>query len=258
MAEDAAAETVPAVEEAPKAPEELGDYWPGLVLGINATWGTVWWLVSWFVFVKNAPEDSQLQSRTSQDVLPIGFFWDRFTEDGGNFVYLALSQLTTFAGFLIISVIEFIAWLFYLGGDGEFYSVWVNIVGYWGSITIYLLPAVFSVLQIGITLEGHVNASPGNYCVYLTVVGLAMWLLNSWLHILYADRLAAHVADKAGGWKEIEYLTRANKPTCSVPKGGMTEEQWQIACDAVARAAEKKAAAEASADAADADSESTW
>merc|ERR1711981_134942 len=128
-----------------------------------------------------------------------------------------------------------------MNGEGEFFSIWVNIVGYWGSMTLYLLPPVFSVLQIAITLEGRIQQAPGNYCVFLTVMGLAMWMLNSWIHILFAERLAAHVADKQTGWTEINYLNSIKKPTCNVPKGGMTDEQWKIACDAVAKAQAKKA-----------------
>jgi len=57
---NAAVETVAEVTNEVSTPfrinmvEPTGDYWPGLILGINACVGTAWWLLSWFVYVKNS------------------------------------------------------------------------------------------------------------------------------------------------------------------------------------------------------------
>jgi len=36
----------------------IDDHWPGLILMIQAVLGTCWWLISMFVYVKNASPDS--------------------------------------------------------------------------------------------------------------------------------------------------------------------------------------------------------
>jgi len=149
--------------------------------------------------------------------------------------------------------VEVIAWIFYLIGDPAFFGWYVNIMGYYGSIVFYILPPVFSIFYIAITLEGRINQNPGAYAVFLTVVGTAMWLLNSFLHIFYAERLAAHIANSETGLN-VPYFNpdyRVHAPVvlpppirCKIPKGQMTEEQYRIACAAINSANEAKASVE--------------
>jgi len=150
--------------------------------------------------------------------------------------------------------VEVIAWIFYLiGYDYAFFGWYVNIMGYYGSIVFYILPPVFSIFYIAITLEGRINQNPGAYAVFLTVVGTAMWLLNSFLHIFYAERLAAHIANAETGLN-VPYFNpdyRVHAPVvlpppirCKIPKGQMTEEQYRIACAAINAANDAKASVE--------------
>ena len=85
-------EPVP-LAEVPKVVEDqdLGDFWPGLVLGISATFSTVWWIVSWFVYIKNTPGDDLLMNKSNTATSPIGFFWERINETNGVYIYMALS-----------------------------------------------------------------------------------------------------------------------------------------------------------------------
>ena len=86
------ADTEPApAAAAPKVEEDLGDYWPGLVLGISSILGTVWWILSWFVYIKNAPGDDLLKNKANANTSPIGFFWERIAETNGVYIYMALS-----------------------------------------------------------------------------------------------------------------------------------------------------------------------
>lgn len=132
---------------------------------------------------------------------------------------------------------EVIAWIFYLIGDPAFFGWYVNIMGYYGSIVFYILPPVFSIFYIAITLEGRINQNPGAYAVFLTVVGTAMWLLNSFLHIFYAERLAAHISKTVPyfdpDYKVYVAKVPAPRIICKIPKGQMTEEQYRIACAAI-------------------------
>lgn len=136
--------------------EELGDYWPGLILGINSVLGTAWWLLSWFVFVKNTSGDTGLKNIAKVEVLPLGFFWERFTLSGDSYAYLALSMFSNFWAFAVVSLIEMIAWIIYLVDSPTFFGWYVNVIGYWGSIVLYLLPPIFSISHIALTLEGSI------------------------------------------------------------------------------------------------------
>lgn len=186
--------TEPIIKLTPIDEAALGDYWPGLILGINACFGTLWWILSWFIYIKNSPNDSKLKNKASAEVVPIGFFWERIDERGGSYTYLSLSMLFTFLGYLIVSVLEMVAWILYIVDMPAWFGWYVNIIGYYGAINLYLIPPIFSILHIALTLEGKITQTPGSYCVFLTIIGVTMWLLNSFLHIFFAERLAAHIA----------------------------------------------------------------
>lgn len=203
--------------------EELGDYWPGLILGINSVLGTVWWLLSWFVFVKNTNGDTGLKNIARVEVLPLGFFWERFASTGDSYAYMALSMFSNFWVFAIVSLVEMIAWIVYLVDSPSFFGWYVNVIGYWGSIVLMLLPPIFSISHIGLTLEGSITQQPGSYCVFLSVIGVIMWLLSSFLHVLYAERLAAFIATKVPytepNYKGIQPVIKI----CKIPRGSMTD-----------------------------------
>jgi len=126
--------------------DPVNDSYPGLLIGISSTVGTVWWLLSWFVFIKNQANNSNLKTIGNQEVLPIGFFWERLSEVDGEFVYLALSMFMTFFAFIIVSVVEFIGWVMYCVGEREFFVWWVRYIGYYGSAALYGMPVVFAII----------------------------------------------------------------------------------------------------------------
>jgi len=43
-----------------KATVDQGDYWPATYIGITSVASTTWWIVTWFVFIKNTPGDNVL------------------------------------------------------------------------------------------------------------------------------------------------------------------------------------------------------
>jgi len=132
--------------------EEEGDYWPGLILGINSIFGTTWWIISWFVFVKNTSGDAGLKSIAKIEVLPIGFFWERFLTENDAYSYLALSMFFNFVTFFLVSFIEMIAWIIYVVGEPTFFGWYVNVIGFWGSIVLYMLPPILAISHIGLKL----------------------------------------------------------------------------------------------------------
>jgi len=83
-----------------------------------------------------------------------------------------------------------------------------------------------------------------------------MWLLNAFLHVFYAERLAAHIATKVP-YVEPDYSgAKPADKVCKIPRGTMTDEQYEIACEAIEKAELAKAGQfEGSDAAADADEE---
>jgi len=230
------------VNAAPTFKETLydGDYWPHLIIGMTATLSSLWWICSWFIFIKNTPGDYILRSKTNQLVAPISFFWERVAETNGVYIYLAGSLMFTFFAYLIVSVIELIGWIFYLTGSPDFFGMWVSIIGYYGSIVLYVVPVLFAIMHIAITLNGTITATPGSYCVFLISIGTAMWLLNAFVHAYFSDRLVVEIARKNGGFKALK------EAGCDLPRNGMSDNDYKVACEAILAAREDRLAASTS------------
>ena len=150
--------------------------------------------------------------------MPIAFFWERLTEGQGQFVYLAWSLFFTFWGYLILSVIEFVAWIIYLVGGYEFFTFWSALIGYYGSIVLYAMPVIFVTLHISITLESRVTASPGSYCLFLLIGGVIFWMLNVILHVTYTPQLIAYSKTKEAQRPEVK--------KCPLKKRNMTDTEY--------------------------------
>lgn len=159
--------------------------------------------------------------------MPISFFWERIAETNGTYIYLAGSLMFTFFGFLIVSVIELVAWIIYMTGSPGFFAWYASIIGYYGAIVLYSIPVLFAIMHIAITLKGTITATPGAYCIFLIAVGTTMWLLNVFVHVYFTERLVMEVARQTGGFGKKEN-------ECMLSKGSMTDEQYEIACNALA------------------------
>jgi len=214
---------------------------PHLMIGITSALSTVWWILSWFVFIKNTPGDYILRNKSNQFTAPITFFWERITETNGVYIYLAASIMFTFFNYLIVSAVELVAWIFYLLGQPYFFGWWVSIVGYYGSVVLYVIPVLFAIMHIAITLNGTITATPGAYCVFLISIGTFFWLLNAFVHIFYADKLLAQIARENFGKEAAE-------GECSLPQNDMSDEDYKVACDAIALAREDRVAASSTID----------
>jgi len=216
--EAAAAEVVAEVEV------DEGDTFPGLILGLNAMFGTLWWILGWFVYIKNRAYDDNLKSKAGAETSPVGFFWERITDTEGIYVYMSLSLFFGFWVYIIISVVELVAWIFYLGGSTTFFTWWVTFIGYYGSIVLLMLPWMMDALHIALTLKGKVTASPGAYVVFRFLGNMLLWISHSLIHVAYTPRLQAYSIIKDGAMFE------ESAERCPLRRGRMTDEQYKIAC----------------------------
>jgi hypothetical protein len=202
---------------------ERGDYWPALIIGITSAASTVWWIVSWFVFIKNSPGDFLLRNVSGQQTMPLLFFWERIAQTNGEFIYLAGSLLFTFFTYMVVSVVELIAWIFYMIGEPGFFAWYASVVGLYGSIVLYNIPVMFAIMHIAITLKMTITATPGSYLIFLIAVGSVFWILNVFVHVYFSERLVMEVRRQVGT-KEIQ---------CEISQGSMSDEQYKIACAAL-------------------------
>jgi len=223
------------VQFTPPGAEE--DVFPGHVLGSLSIFTTCWWIILMFVFVRNHSQDENLRNIMDQDSYPIAWFWDYMVKPESPYVYLALALFFGFTTQLIVSVCELIAWILYMLGDPTWFVFWASVFGYWGSMVLYALPWVFLSLQIGITMEGLVTDAPGSYTLFLLIVYVGLWILNSVLHLVYVPRMHAYVI-------ATENLDANSQNRCPLRRDNMTDREYIRACQAIARVAKAKLAAE--------------
>jgi len=174
-----------------KAVDPKDNTLPGLILGIQAIIGTIWWLFNNFFYIKNKTSDPNLRSIMGFDTLPVGWFWERMSEDGGTDGWVAASLFCGWMGYLIISVVELVAWIVYEFGSLGFAEYYFSTVGYWGSIVILPWAWIMACVHIGVY---GTEAFPSAWAVFLLVVNAALWLMIGLLHIFYIDDFMAYIA----------------------------------------------------------------
>jgi len=123
---------------------------PGLVFGLQAMLGTVWWLFNNFFYLKNKTSDANLRSLSGTDTIPVGWFWERMVEYGGTKTWVAASVFLGWVLYLVISVTELVAWIFYEFGSLGFAEFYFSTIGYWGSIIFLPLTWLAACIHLGI------------------------------------------------------------------------------------------------------------
>jgi len=128
---------------------------------------------------------------------PLAWFWTNLTSV--TLGWTAASYLTYFFVYAFVSVVEFGSWCAYISGDAWWLGHWAR-VATWGSLILYVLPPIFSMLNLvlpaangGIatsTDAGFINA------VMLTTIGFINWLFQWIVHFTFIDRLSDHVMAK--------------------------------------------------------------
>lgn len=99
---------------------------------------------------------------------------------------------------MLVSVIEFIAWFWWLSGEGAWLAWWSASVGWYGSVLVYPLPWLFALFQICMTYDmggfgGNYTQEYGTNAVFLVIMGGLIWLFSGLVHVIYSPRLLAQV-----------------------------------------------------------------
>jgi hypothetical protein len=172
--------------------DPVNDTMPGLLLGIQAIIGTVWWLLTMFLYIGTTSADTLTVSGTAS----IPFLW-MFSNLGTAATMLqALSLLMTFVFYMVVSVVELVAWIVSMGGDYAFAKLWMGLIGYWGSLIAYVVPPVFAMLHALLAspnLAGSATAAGFTHDLFLMIAGFTLWIAHGLLHILFVPRFIAHI-----------------------------------------------------------------
>lgn len=109
---------------------------------MSAMIGTVWWIISWFLYIKNVVH---LKSSAGDDTVPIFWMWDHLFDY--NEGWTALSYLSNFFAHGLVSFVELLAWFFYVTGNPEWLGWWSGTVGWAVGVYGLTLPWMFAVFQ---------------------------------------------------------------------------------------------------------------
>jgi len=221
------------------------------------------------LYLKNNSSDVNLTSIMNKDAYPFTWMWERTVENGGKYVLLAWSVLISWCTYLIVSVVELVAWVFYIFGEYSFARFWFSTIGYWGSIVAYFVGPLFAVIYFGATLGGNTNAFPGAWTLWLFIGGFALWIVHGLLHIFFVPAFLAYidaqpvkacecdilpvkpVSDDASDIEKLAFkedtIARANlciiqcpvaiKDKCPIyrSRGSLSAEEYDVACAEIER-----------------------
>ena len=200
------------------------DYTPGTMIFIQAAVGTIWWIASMFIYSANA---SALTTSTGVTTVPIVWFWSNIGST--TYGYTAAKYLSNFLLQAFVSVVEVIAWFFYLFGNNWWFGWWVAYPGWYAAVYGMTLPWIFAILQLVLPLDdGGLGATStlefGNNSITMTLINMIMWMNAALTHAIMAPRLGCHIATKPEGRPKIV-------KKCAIRKtDGMTDEYYQSAC----------------------------
>merc|ERR1740139_881917 len=147
-----------------------------------------WWVATWFVYWKTSSTDPDLALYR----WPVQWMWYYI---GDGFVgWLAMSHITTFVVYLIVSFAEFVAWIIYVGDKtprrGRMFAFWASSIGFYGSIISYPIPPVMAAFHFFLPngfggLAGSIGVNYSYQDLFLITGGTIVWILCMLVHIYF-------------------------------------------------------------------------
>lgn len=166
------------------------DTFAGVMFGVQAIVGSVWWILTMFIYVKNTSADADLTNIAGTKTVPLAWFWERIAEYQGTKVWLAVSLLFTFLFYAAVSVTEVVAWVMYMAGSMHFARFYFRTVGYWGALVFYSIPALFAFVQC---ITNSTIKFPGSWALFMLVASIVLWLFCGLIHFFYIDALVMYI-----------------------------------------------------------------
>ena len=99
---------------------------------------------------------------------------------------------------MFVSLVELIAWIYWVLKDGALFGWWTSTIGWWGSVLGMPLPTLFAIFQIVFTtemggFEGNYLQEVGEFSLWLVIVSGFVWLFSGLVHVIYGPRLLAQI-----------------------------------------------------------------
>jgi hypothetical protein len=159
--------------------------------------------------------------------VPIVWFWEFLGSSSVG--YTAAMYFSTFLLQAFVSVIELIAWVFYMFGKNWWFGWWVAYPGWYAAVYGLTLPWIFSILQLVLPvlnggLGGESESEFGYNSITMTIMNMIMWMSAAMTHAIMAPRLGCHIATKP------ESRSRVVKKCLIRKTEGMSDEYYQMAC----------------------------
>jgi len=171
------------------------DRTPGLMIGISSMIGTAWWIASWFIYIKTATSDSNLQDSAGVDQVPLIWFWSHLNDNLAG--WMAASYFSTFIGYLFVSFLELIAWIFYEFDEPTWLNLWIEMSFY---AFLILLPSwLWAIVHITApnSAGGLNSATPAveyqTNSYFLFITNIVLWAYVGVIHIIYTQPLKDHI-----------------------------------------------------------------
>jgi len=157
-------------------------------------YGFLMWIWGMLFYMKTTYGDDTM----SDSEPPVAWFWMNLSNT--TMGWTAASYLTWFIFYLLISTVEFVAWLmFYAGDNGMLLSIWAP-VSFWGASITYVIPPVLAMLQIWMPVgSGGINAPEDDgwiNAINLIVFGLTNWIFQAIVHMVFSERVVDHIVAK--------------------------------------------------------------
>jgi len=144
--------TTDIIEQVGPLPPQI-DTLPGIMIGISCIMGTIWWITTWFLFLKTNFYDPDMELLNGTAVFPIIWLWENL--GSANEGWIAWAYLSFFLGY-IIELVELIAYAFYLAGSKEFLIFWESFIGLFASMILLIFGPVLALCHwmLGTELGG--------------------------------------------------------------------------------------------------------
>jgi hypothetical protein len=189
--------------------EDAGPTW----IGVTSVIGIIWWFVwGWFVYLPQNTADSTMQfynysSGVIGYAVPISWFWSN--TQNPTMGWTSAVYLSTFLGYLLIAVPEFIFWIMFLvnaEGGPWLFKMWATWPGYYGCWFFYLFPIIFAIVQMAQN-NGDINLPGWSNSIIQIVMHLLYMSFTGVVHIMALPSLIKKVDEVM----DPSYQTRQEK-----------------------------------------------
>jgi len=119
--------------------EYHGEMLPVRMFGLQAALGVFWWILLWFLYIGTNNSDELSQA-------PILWMWKNLTHSTKG--WLCAAYFTNFFLYGFVSGVEFLGYMWMVGGDGTLLAEYAYPWGFWITLCLYWVPPFLFMMQL--------------------------------------------------------------------------------------------------------------